>query len=147
MKRPDLLAMKRSLTSLGLGVHSSFSVGFWVCSLGKLRPKRMPEQPMSGSSTELNLPSELRAVRYCCYFILFYSAQISSASQVFCRDLSKLSNAVTKPPYPLIWIGGGALAHPVELHDVGFCTYRAEKGRMYRAARWTTLDLSGSCIV
>lgn len=42
------LAMNRSLTNLGLGVNSSSSVGFLVYFLGKLRPKRIPVQPIRG---------------------------------------------------------------------------------------------------
>lgn len=63
MKPPGFLAMNRSLTTLGFGVQSSSSVGFWQYFLGKLRPNRCPEQPISGISSELNLPSEFLAFR------------------------------------------------------------------------------------
>ena len=63
LNSPGFLDMKASLTSLGFGVQSSFSVGFSQYFLGKLRPKRIPEQPIFGMVSELSLPSEFLAER------------------------------------------------------------------------------------
>lgn len=58
-----LRTMNFSLMARGFGVQSSASVGRGQLSRGKLRPNRMPAQPIRGRSSELNLPSELRASR------------------------------------------------------------------------------------
>ena len=51
------------LTARAFGVSSRGSVSGYVCFSGKLRPKRVPVEPISGFSRSLNVPSIIREVR------------------------------------------------------------------------------------